>query len=65
MKSGRSMRWTKYPLKKIVRVEFIDDRTLETLECGHQQYATQDFVGETSATRRRCKNCKIHEENNG
>jgi len=63
-RSKGSTEWTNHPLKKIIYVKFVNNRSLETLECGHQQYAVQDFIGETSASKRRCRKCKIHEENN-
>ena len=57
-KSIGNKRWASHPLRKIVKTEFIDGRTFETLECGHKQYAVQDLIGETSATRRRCRKCR-------
>jgi len=47
------------PLRKIVGSEYLPGgRTWETLECGHQQLARRDLMGETNAVRRRCPKCK-------
>lgn len=31
----------------------------EVLECGHDQMPMSDLIGETNATRRRCRKCKM------
>lgn len=57
------------PLRKILRLEdvpiysvkdperVVGWRTVEVLECGHEQGIKQDMVGEYHAQRRRCKRC--------
>lgn len=45
------------PLRKIVKYS----HGYETLECGHAQRPRRDFIGETNATRRRCKRCGAKE----
>ena len=57
-KSRPNKNWVKRPLRKIIKAEIVEGRTLETLECGHQQYAVQDFIGETNAEKRRCRKCE-------
>jgi hypothetical protein len=56
------------PLRKIVGREQVSlGRTedgmdvlvwREKLECGHLQRPVEDFIGETHAVRRRCKQCE-------
>jgi hypothetical protein len=43
----------RYPLRKIVG----HNGPKEILECGHEQYPRQDFMGPTNAVRRRCAEC--------
>lgn len=59
----------KSPLRQIVEVadrpiygilnpnEVVGWRTVEVLECGHEQGIKVDMVGEYHAYRRRCKSC--------
>jgi hypothetical protein len=47
------------PLRKILREERNEHGLLvEILECGHQQFQREDFIGPTNAYRRRCRKCK-------
>jgi len=56
-----------YPLRKIVGTKMvpimIGDKPSqyevlhEVLECGHTMRPREDFVGETNATKRRCRQC--------
>lgn len=49
---------TRDPLRKIVS-EYTDhlNRTIEVLECGHEQARKSDMYGLTNAYRRRCHKC--------
>lgn len=47
----------KNPLRKIVDHRYLGDRRMERLECGHEQFAVCDLMGETNAVRRRCREC--------
>lgn len=50
------------PLKKVVKEEWDNGVLHETYECGHTTVGKKDLIGYTTASRRRCGECRSSEE---
>lgn len=69
-KSAAAKRKRTAPLRKVVKREVINDRLVETLECGHRLEPVAPLFGGVGPNQRRCLKClealeKAHEDLEG